>query len=270
VHPTQVTPLGAGLVACSRSGHLDTVMWFHGYAMDSTVWQPLWARLPGWHHLGLDLPGHGRSRRIEPGEDRTSLARLIGGLAEQHDVRHLVGLSFGTILALEVAMQAPLAFDTLVLGSPALAGGPHDPDVAQRYEELARLYPTLGPGPDLARAWMRDPPPLFRGARRHPTLWLHLFRLASAHPWTELVDGSMLALTSPAQDPSRLSAVRASTLLLVGEDDLAAHRLAADVISHSLPACRRRDVNRAGHLCLLERPSAVAASIDAHLRGEPA
>lgn len=260
-------PFGDGLVARARPGTLTPVLWFHGYAMDSRVWQEVWDDLPGWHHIGLDLPGHGGSRGIRPGEDLASIARVVARLAAAQGVRHLVGLSFGTMLALEVAMQMPDDYDTLVLGAPALARGPHDADVERRYEQLAGLYAESGAGPHMAQAWMRDPPALFRGAQRRPVLWLRLFWLASLHRWVELTDASMLALTSPPQDPARLRLVRASTLVVVGDEDLAAYRLSADLVSGAVPGCHRWEMAQAGHLCLLERPSEAAAAIDAHLRG---
>ena len=35
------------------------VVWIHGYTMDSSTWEELWALLPGWFHIGVDLLGHG-------------------------------------------------------------------------------------------------------------------------------------------------------------------------------------------------------------------
>src|SRR5262245_51575468 len=110
-------------------GESDKVLWIHGYTVDSTVWQDLWALLPGWHHIGIDLPGHGGSRQLQDGEDLPSLGRDLGQLALEHDVRHLVALSFGTVIALQIAIEFPTSFASMVLGAPALAGGPQDPEV---------------------------------------------------------------------------------------------------------------------------------------------
>lgn len=266
--PAALLRFGPGLSARHRPGALDTVLWFHGYAMDSSIWDDLWDHLPGWGHVGIDLPGHGRSRPIEPGEDLASLAATIARVAADHGVRHLVGLSFGTIIALEVALRAPVGtFDALVLGAPAVAGGPHDEEVERRYEELARLYAERGPGPHMAQLWMRSPPDLFRAARRDPLLWLRIFWLAAHHRWAELGDGAMLALTDAGPGgATRLKDLTASTLVVVGEYDLPAYRRSADLVCAAVPDCRRQDMADAGHLCLIERPEASARVIADHLR----
>jgi 2-succinyl-6-hydroxy-2,4-cyclohexadiene-1-carboxylate synthase len=267
-----VTAAPDGLAVRERPGAApgETVLWFHGYAMDSSVWTALWDLLPGWRHVGLDLPGHGASRPLRPGEDLRSLAATIAAWAVEHRVRHLAGLSFGTILALEVAMQAPAAFERIVLGAPALAGGAHDPGVERRYEDLARLHAERGPGPHLARLWMQAPPDLFRCARDRPLLWLHLFWLACRHRWDELggAGTGMLALTTPHQDPACLAAVRARTLVAVGEHDLAAYKATAALVAATIPGCERRDLPGTGHLCLIEEPEVAATAIEAHLAAQ--
>ena len=50
-------------VAVHSVGDGPAVVWIDGYTMDSTSWSELWGLLPGWRHLGIDLPGHGALRR---------------------------------------------------------------------------------------------------------------------------------------------------------------------------------------------------------------
>lgn len=258
--------LGDGIRATVSRGDGDGVLWFHGYTMDATVWPPLWDLLPGWRHIGLDLPGHGGSRPLRAGDDLDSLADMIGGLAVGAGVRHLVAMSFGTVLALQVAIRHPRQFATLVLSAPALAGGPHDRRVELRYEMLALLHSRLGPGPHMTALWMSTPPDIFAGVNARPQLRESMASVIDRHGWAELHGGAMMALTSGTQDAEALRQIGADTLIVLGSGELAAFRQCAELIEAAVPRARCAEVRGAGHLALVEVPGAVAPMIDAHLR----
>jgi pimeloyl-ACP methyl ester carboxylesterase len=257
-------------VARLRPGDGETVLWIHGYTMSSSIWSELWDLLPGWSHLGIDLPGHGGSRPIRAGESLPALARSIGALALEAGVRHLVALSFGTMVALQVALERPRSFASLVLGAPALGGGPQDELVAQRYVELALAYRAIGPGPRLASLWMRSPPDVFRGAEARPELWALLSTVITEHRWAELADGTMQGLATHRQAAGEVQHVEASTLVLVGEDDLAMSKASAELLVGWLRACTRLDLPGLGHLCLIEAPERTAPLVERHLRAHSA
>jgi pimeloyl-ACP methyl ester carboxylesterase len=260
---------GDGLVAHANGGEGDTVLWFHGYTMDASVFGELWTALPQWRHLGLDLPGHGRSRAVHEQDDLVSLAATIAQFAQQLDVRHLVGLSFGTLVALQVAAAAPASFRSLVLAAPGLAGGLDDPAVERRYLDLAMLYQRAGPGPHMTELWMRSPPDIFRHALRRPALGARLAALIDRHEWHELDSFSMRHLIAPEQDRALLEQVRAATLVLVGEHELDAHLACAARIADVVPDCVVRVLADTGHLALLEAPRPSAACIAEHLTRSP-
>ncbi|MDQ4095910.1 MAG: alpha/beta hydrolase [Actinomycetota bacterium] len=260
--------LGDGLVARHVPGPGERVLWIHGYTMDSSIWRELWGLLPAWDHLGLDLPGHGASRPIHDAEDLPALAGRVGELALRHGVRHVCALSFGTMLAVEMAIRHPGAFDTVVLAAPALAGGPQDAAVAQRYRELALLYRQKGSGPHMAELWMRSPPHTFKGIDARPQVREHMERLATRHPWRELEGLAMLRLTNPPQTEDQVRTISSEVLVLVGEDDMPAFRQCADMIAGWVPSGRRVDLAGLGHLCCLEAPEIAAPLIHDHLAME--
>ena len=256
---------GEGIAARVQPGAGEKVLWIHGYTMDSSTWAGLWHLLRGWHHIGVDLPGHGASRPLEPDEDLPTLADRLAKLALAHDVRHVVALSFGTIVALQMAIQRPGAFASLILGAPALAGGLQDRDIEARYRELARLYFQRGPGPHLRTLWMRSPPNIFKGAQARPLLWKQLSDVIDRHAWAELGNGGMYALISRPQTEADLRGIRSATLILQGEDELHVFKYLAQLLSQGLRACDVVCVPKTGHLCLLEDPHATHEPIHAHL-----
>jgi pimeloyl-ACP methyl ester carboxylesterase len=234
--------------------------------MDSTVWEPLWARLPGFRHVGVDLPGHGRSAPMPPGTTLPGLAGLLAATAAEHRARFAVALSLGTFVALElVATAAPDQIDRLVLAAPAIGGGPATPGAKRRERQLSMLYKLAGTGRHLTDLWMTSPPDIFRGTERHPELRERLRQVIDRHRWTELATGAMRTIAARIHTDAMLAGIRADTLLLTGAEDMPAYRDNAERLVELLGVCRSVTVPEAGHLCLLERPDVTAVLIRDHL-----
>lgn len=254
-----------GFISSAGSG--DTVLWIHGYSLDSTIWQELWDLLPGCNHIGIDLPGHGTSGEIPSGEDLCGMADRMGRVALDRGARHVVGLSFGGTVALQVATQFPDAFQSLTLGAPGLGGGPQDPEAQARNIQLAALFRARGRGAWMTELWMQSPPDIFKGAAQHPALWERLRHVIDKHEWTELGDSRMNRLSNYRQAEVRLKQIRARTLVLIGDKDMGAFRRSAELIRRSIPGCRREYLPEAGHLCMLEQPGTAAVLLREHIAG---
>lgn len=264
--PSGPVPLDEGMGGIIR-GDGPAVLWIHGYTLDSSIWTDLWARLPGWQHIGLDLPGHGASPWLTLSQDLPTLARRIAAIAARLGARRLVGMSFGGMIALEVAAQAPDMFAALVLASPGLGGGPQDPHAQTRNLELMRRFQAGATAEELADLWMAAPPDIFRGAARQPELWRRLRDVITCHEWQELRGPTMGLLTGCPQGQKHLQGIQAATLLLLGDEDMDAFKRSAELIRRAIPRCRRHYLEGLGHLCLLEGPERTAALIHAHLAG---
>lgn len=252
-------------LAILSRGAGPAVVWLHGYTMDSTTWAELWELLPGWRHLGVDLPGHGASPPLEPGSTLPALAAAVAEVLARHRASRLVALSFGTTVALQVAIDHPARVDRLVLAAPALAGGPTEPGTDDRYRELWALHRAGSPPAELAAAWMRSPPDIFRGTEAHPLLRERLREVIERHPWSELRSGAMAGLARHPQRDADLAAVAAATLLLVGEHDMPGVRGCATHLAEVLPRASLQVLAGAGHLCLLEVPALAAPAVQAQL-----
>lgn len=270
--PTEdvLVPFGNGMVARVAPGTGEKVLWIHGYTFDSSIWQDLWHALPDWYHIGIDLPGHGRSAPFSGEPTISMLARSIGDLALAQGVRHVIGLSFGGLIALQVAIEFPTQFASFTLGAPGLIGGPGDQIVHQRYWELIQLLWRRGPGPWMTELWMQSPPDIFKGAAAHPVLWARLKALIDRHSWDEFRTGVMRNLLQPPQTAEAMARVTTSTLVFVGDEEMPAFKEAATMIEEAMPNCAQVYLHNAGHLCMLEVPDRAAPIIDQHLRANMA
>ena len=96
-----------------------TVVLVHGAGMDHTVWalQGRYLAFHGWNVLGVDLPGHGRSRALPalPSIDAIAdwLAELIAEYGDEPAA--LVGHSMGALAGLATAARHPARVDRLCL-----------------------------------------------------------------------------------------------------------------------------------------------------------
>ncbi|MDP9862629.1 MULTISPECIES: alpha/beta fold hydrolase [Streptosporangium] len=248
------------------TGRGGGVLWLHGYTMGAAIWPPLWRHLPGRGHVAVDLPWHGRSRPLRGGEDRAALADLLAGRALEAGVRHVVALSFGTVVALEMALRHPRAFASWTLAAPSYAGGPQERAVERHYLDLALLHRSAGSRARTAALWMSCRP-IFGGIAARPAAHSALADVIGRHAWDELAGAGIRPLLEPRQPVARLSAVAAPLLVLVGDGELPAHRACAETIAAAAPGGALRVLPGTGHLALLEEPRAALRIVGAHLAG---
>jgi pimeloyl-ACP methyl ester carboxylesterase len=247
------------------TGHGPAVLWIHGYTMDSTLWHPLWDLLPGFRHIGIDLPGHGRSGPLSQDDTLPALAVRIAEIARAEQAHCVVALSFGSCVALQLATAHPHVVSRLAVAAPTIAGAPPAAGAASREMQLALLHRIAGPGPHMTKLWMTSPPDIFRGTEYHPELRDQLRQVIDGHTWTALASGSMRSLAAHVHTDEALSLISAATLVITGDQDMPAFSANAARLAAVIPSCTLLTVPKAGHLCLLERPDAVAGPLRAHL-----
>jgi 2-succinyl-6-hydroxy-2,4-cyclohexadiene-1-carboxylate synthase len=203
-----------------------------------------------------------------PGEDLPMLSRRIAELVLKYNARHLVGLSFGALIALQVAIELPDFLSTLTLGAPYLGGGPQETQVGVRFGELKKLFAETGNGPQMRKLWMTSPPNIFAWAAKRKPLWAKLCQIVDRHTWSELSGFSMEILANHIQREVELHQIKAASLVLLGENEMSAFKRCAELIRRSIPNCQRLYIADAGHLCMLEEPNTVHTIIRNHLSGK--
>lgn len=255
----EIVATDLGPIAVRRMGAGRPVLWVHGYTLDSTLWKPLWRELPGWTHLGLDLPGHGRSRDLASTDRIGDFAAAVQAVADRYDVRDLCGLSFGGTVCLQLAVTLPHRFDRMVLCAPALPGGPVDQEAADCNQQLLRLHAERGVGRWLADRWLAEPPAIFSGARRHPELFAAIEDIVTSHRWGELALGCLVI--HDGLKLAKLAAVPTDTLVLLGDNDIPSFARTAELLRRKMQRVDVAYVAGAGHLAPLERPAAAATAI---------
>lgn len=258
------TELMDGIAARIQQGVGDKVLWLHGYTLDSSSWGDLWRRLPGWHHIGIDFPGHGASGPLSEAGNLKLLAQRLGNYCRENDIRHIVALSFGTITATQIAIEFPQSFTSIILSAPSLAGGRQESDIEKVYMKLFQLYYQFGPGKELADEWLACR--VWDGVDQYPGLPEALRTLVLKHSWDEMRSFAMRHFTQPPQTKEQLQPIETSLLVLIGEHEMAAFRDSANVVVQSVANAELFELPDAAHICLLQTPELASQKIDQHLR----
>ena len=111
------------------------IVFIHGAGQSGRIWREHMARLTGFHCLAPDLPGFGRSNRLEP-VSRDETADLVAALIETRVPArraHVVGLSWGGVV-----IHALLDRHADVVDRAVIDGAPARP----RSRRLGRLFFT--------------------------------------------------------------------------------------------------------------------------------
>jgi poly(3-hydroxyalkanoate) depolymerase len=208
--------------------------------------------------ITVDAPGTGGSTsyrfpRRMPGLAR-SMERMLDGLG--HEQVDVLGVSFGGVLAQQLAHQAPDRVRRLVLAAtgPGLGGVPGSPRVL-----LALATPRRYRQPDYFRQIAGR---VYGGAARHdPDAMLHGSLARFAHPPSALGYLAQLYAIAGWTSLPWLHRLSRPTLVIAGDDDPIVPLANGRLLSRLIPGARLHIVAGGGHLFLLERPHETATLV---------
>jgi pimeloyl-ACP methyl ester carboxylesterase len=101
------------------------ILFLHGSPLSGTMWRPQMAGLSEFHCLAPDLPEHGQSAGVGPFEMMDTVKRLaevVRSLTKSGRA-HVVGLSFGGVVAQALMVHEPAVVDHVVLSGTAARMG---------------------------------------------------------------------------------------------------------------------------------------------------
>jgi pimeloyl-ACP methyl ester carboxylesterase len=237
-------------IAYERAGLGPPLVFVHGAAADSRIWQPqLDALTDEFTVVAWDEPGSGRSSDV-PAEFRLAdyahcLAALIEGLAL--GAAHVAGLSWGGTLVLELYRHRPDLVATLILVDTYAGwrGSLPEEEVLARVAGARQMLaaPADEFDPTLPGLFAGDPP-----ARFVPLL-------------DEIAAGvrpasvkNQLFLMADTDQRDLLPRITAPTLLIWGEADARSPLTVARQLEAAIPDARLVVIPEAGHVSNLDRP----------------
>ena len=238
-------------------------MLVHAFTLDTRMWDDQFALLArDFRVIRYDARGFGKSAPPKPGEPYSNaddLAALLGHL----DARkaHVVGLSMGGRFALDYAVTYPDGLRSLVVINGVIGGWQWSREWLSAYAPIV----DAGRKRDVTQAkslWLGLS--LFAPARAKPEVDARLKRMVGDYSgWHFVNQNPERAVSPPAL--GRLGAIRAPTLVLVGERDLPDFHRMSERLERDIPGARRATIAGAGHMANMETPDAVNKALGGFL-----
>lgn len=217
-----------------------------GFWGELAVWQRLTPYLPGFRVITFDAPGIGGTESPPHPMSLSALSRfalaVLDGVGHRH--AHVLGISFGGVVAQQVAVIAPQRVDRLVLVSTS-AGMLDLPSVPGALLRLGWSLTTARRGVAAGALFggrVRDDPNLLERLHMTPpsSVKAQLYRLAGLAGWYEMP-----------------WSVRRPTLVLTGDDDPLIPVSNGQVLAALINGARLVVVPGGGHLMLFDSQDEV-------------
>jgi pimeloyl-ACP methyl ester carboxylesterase len=227
---TRIQDLGAG----------PALLLINGIWGELASWRRAQPWLTSFRTIAFDAPGIGDTEMPPYPMSLPALARFSLGVLDAVGVRraHVLGVSFGGLVAQQVATIAPPRVDRLVLVSTT-AGLVHLPgEPARTFGGRIRREPALLPRLQLA------------APRTAEAYWHRLSGLTGwwGMPWS----------------------IRQPTLVLTGDDDPIVPPGNSRILASMIPGSRLEVIAEGGHLMLFDSPAEVLPRVTGFLAGGPA
>jgi pimeloyl-ACP methyl ester carboxylesterase len=238
-------------IAVETDGSGDDVLLIHGLGGTSNVWMPLMPVLMRHRTVRPDLPGSGRSARVEGplSIDRFVQAMLRVCAVLNVERAHVVAHSMGTIVAFHLAAIAPRLVRSLALFGPLLS----PPDAARpglrARAEKARSEGEAGMQA-IADAIVQTATSTETRTRQPAAVAMVRESLMRQCPDGYARSCDALAAATSA-DPASIAC---PTLMVTGDEDAIAPAQAVRQIGERLADARVEILPRCGHWTTIEKP----------------
>jgi 3-oxoadipate enol-lactonase len=244
-----------------REGSGPPLVLLHCLGVDHHFWDFATSLSAEFTLYRYDLPGHGTSATPLTGYGIADLSEQLAGLLEVHKVGrvHLAGISLGGLIAQHLAATHPKLVDRLILI-----------DTTPRYtEEMRSMWAERA-----ASARQAGPASLIEGLLK---IWFTPAAIARNGPDVQYVrstiskcsrEGYAFACEAlAAADLRGLSAqIKASTLMICGDDDIPSFLDAARLLSSRISGATLSWIPQARHASVLEQPDTGVQLIRDFLR----
>jgi pimeloyl-ACP methyl ester carboxylesterase len=263
-HESRLVATGYGQTHVISSGPEDAfpLILLHAGQASSTMWFPNIAALSSEFRVhALDTIGEpGRSIPIRPNASRRDLAAWLEGVLDELGVScaHVMGLSRGAWLALNLSLVAPQRLDRIVLLSPAAV-----------FVQLNAFFSTVAqsvmrlPSRSVARFALQSM--VGRGFVVND-VFADQF-MTGLQGWNWAVNQSGYAGIMPCTfTDGELRQIFQPVLLLIGDQDKLNPPKALERARRTIPHLESEIIGNAGHLLNLEQPDQVNARVLQFLR----
>jgi pimeloyl-ACP methyl ester carboxylesterase len=240
-------------IAYREAGHGAALVLLHGFLCDSRCWRRQLSGLSDqFRVVAWDAPGAGSSPDPPDTFTTSSYAHCLAGFLDAIgiDGAHVVGLSWGGILAQELYRLFPERVRSLVLADTYAGWKGSLPEPVWRERLATCLLDAAGPREAVVARFL---PGLFTDDVPHEVRE-EMSRIVSEF---SPVGFRLMSMSSAEMDTrALLPHIEVPTLLLWGDDDRRSPMHVAEQLHAAIPAAELAIIPDAGHVSNMERPDA--------------
>jgi pimeloyl-ACP methyl ester carboxylesterase len=245
-----------------EQGDGPAIVFVHGPVMDHTMYEAQFEDLPDRYRcIALDLRGHGHSEAPKgPWSMQDSVDDVIAFIeGVGASPCHLVGMSWGGMIAVRIAVQRQELLRSVVLVDTSAAAE------SAELGELERWYMNEVTEKGLTDEVIETSLPLLYGERYRTEdaagVAVHYDRLRAMKP--EGVVEGLRAIIERDSVLDRLGDIHIPALVIHGADDASIPVSEAEAIAKGIPGAELLVIPGAGHSTPLEAPDVVNAALGA-------
>jgi pimeloyl-ACP methyl ester carboxylesterase len=240
-------------VVVEDEGEGDAVVCVHGLGGSSNTWTPLLPALARHRVIRVDLPGSGRSQRVEGALSIDTYVQAVLGVCQRLGIAraHWLGHSMGTIVVQHIAAAHPKLVASVALFGPLIA----PPDAARTAMKARAAKAREG-----VAAMHEITQTLMNAAISADTRQRLPVAVAFVRESLMRHDGEAYARSCEAlagAQPAAVESITAPVLLVTGDEDGVAPPQAVRAMAERLHAAKNTRVvvlPRCGHWTPIERP----------------
>jgi pimeloyl-ACP methyl ester carboxylesterase len=244
-------PVGGTRLFYEVKGTGAAVVLIHGGQLDCRMWDDQFTAFSqNFRVIRYDVRGYGGSFQTEMlYSDADDLVGLLDYLKVPK--AHVVGLSLGGRIAVDLAVAHPGRVGSLVLAGAGLSGY-EPPDGNETDLRMWNIIKAArDDGPDAAtELWLKDP--FMAPAMEQPRLAPRLRRVSreNAHCW---LDNPILQRSPRPPAATRLEEIKVPTLLVIGDRDVPQIKATGETLQKGIRGSKKVVIEGAGHMVNMEK-----------------
>lgn len=241
-------------------GQGQPLLCLHGIGSSSAAFAPQLAGLADEHRVvAWDAPGYGSSADPDGPPGMSGYADAVAELVKElGEPVHLLGVSWGGVIAIQVALSYPELLRSLLLVGASRGAG-RSAEAAERLRRQAELLAQSGP-----EEFARQRAPALLSAHADPALVERVVETMAAAVRMPGYGYSTEAMAE-TDHSDRLAQVSVPTLVLCGAEDTVTGPAESQALTDGIPDAVSVSVAGAGHLANQEKPESVNAWITSFL-----
>jgi pimeloyl-ACP methyl ester carboxylesterase len=242
--------------------NLETIIFLHGGGLAGWMWNKQLEAFSDYHCLVLDLPEHGRSIEIKPFTMKGAAEMIVDIIRNQaHSGKaHLVGLSLGAQIIVQILNTAPEVVDHALISGTLVHSIPHTETYLKLLDYLIKVYEPVKDTDFFIKANMR----MYNMPKSLFDKFNESTRLIKPDSLNRILKENMLFKL-----PASLEKAEAPVLVMMGEKDYQVIKESARDLIHVLPNSKAYLALEVGHLWNLESSELFNQVLRCWLTGNP-